>query len=76
MDLAVGIQTNGLFPGTLEALLSERLADKIAIDYKTRWEGYSGMADGRSTDSRRQLPDIRPQIYCDLQKSTQGRCPP
>lgn len=49
MDLAVGIQTNGLFPGTLEALLSERLADKIAIDYKTRWEGYSGMADGRRT---------------------------
>ncbi len=46
IGLAVGIQTNGLFPGTLEALISERLADKIAIDYKTRWEGYSGI-DGR-----------------------------
>lgn len=41
MGLAVGIQTNGLFPDTLQALIDKRLADKIAIDYKTRWEGFS-----------------------------------
>ncbi|WP_424720835.1 anaerobic ribonucleoside-triphosphate reductase activating protein [Methanoregula sp.] len=41
--LAVGIQTNGQFPATLEALIAESLADRIAIDYKTRWEGFSSM---------------------------------
>ena len=38
MDLAVGIQTSGLFSETLEHLIRQRLVDKIAIDYKTRWE--------------------------------------
>ena len=41
MGLAVGIQTNGLFPDTLRELIENGLADKIAIDYKTRWEGFS-----------------------------------
>jgi pyruvate formate lyase activating enzyme len=39
--LAVGIQTNGLFPSTLELLIQERLVDKVALDYKTQWEGFS-----------------------------------
>jgi len=38
MGLLVGIQTSGLFSDTLDLLIRERLADKIAIDYKTRWE--------------------------------------
>lgn len=38
MDLAVGIQTSGLFSETLGTLIHQRLVDKIAIDYKTRWE--------------------------------------
>ena len=38
MGLLVGIQTSGLFSETLDALIRERLVDKIAIDYKTRWE--------------------------------------
>lgn len=38
MGLAVGIQTSGLFSETLQALVSQKLVDKIAIDYKTRWE--------------------------------------
>ena len=46
MGLAVGIQTSGLFPETLEALIGERLVDKIAIDYKTEWEGFSGAGKG------------------------------
>jgi len=46
LDLAVGIQTNGFFPETLNILLSNGLADKIAIDYKTTWEGYSGTTGG------------------------------
>ncbi len=46
LGLAVGIQTNGFYPDTLESLLSEGLADKVAIDYKTTWEGYSGASAG------------------------------
>jgi len=46
LNLAVGIQTNGFFPDTLESLLSQKLVDKIAIDYKTTWEGYSGSVGG------------------------------
>lgn len=38
MGLAVGIQTSGLFSKTLGTLIRRKLADKIAIDYKTRWE--------------------------------------
>lgn len=46
LKLAVGIQTNGFFPDTLESLLSQNLVVKIAIDYKTTWEGYSGSVGG------------------------------
>jgi pyruvate formate lyase activating enzyme len=49
MDLHVGIQTNGFFPETLDALITERLLDKVAIDYKTTWEGYSGTTEGYKT---------------------------
>lgn len=46
LGLACGLQTNGIFPGTIEALLKERLVDKIAIDYKTQWEGFSCVENG------------------------------
>jgi pyruvate formate lyase activating enzyme len=46
LNLAVGIQTNGFFPDTLESLIFQDLVDKIAIDYKTTWEGYSGIIGG------------------------------
>ena len=42
MNLDVGIQTNGLFPDTLNKLIEERLVDKVALDFKSRFEGYSG----------------------------------
>jgi pyruvate formate lyase activating enzyme len=38
MGLAVGVQTSGLFSETIETLIGRNLVDKIAIDYKTRWE--------------------------------------
>ncbi len=46
MGLSIGIQTSGLFPDVLETLIGRGLADKIAIDYKTRWEGFSSTAKG------------------------------
>lgn len=57
--LLVGLQTNGFFPDTLSLLLSEGLVDRIALDYKTRWEGYSkrgeGYAESRAADYSRQV---------------------
>ena len=44
--LAVGIQTNGLFPDTIDLLIRERLVDRIAIDYKTQWEGFTCAGEG------------------------------
>jgi pyruvate formate lyase activating enzyme len=41
IGLVVGIQTNGMFPETLNQLIEERLVDKVALDFKSRFEGYS-----------------------------------
>jgi len=46
MGLLVGIQTNGYFPETLRQLLAERLLDRVALDYKSRWEGFSKRWEG------------------------------
>lgn len=43
MGLKVGVQTNGVFPETLQALISERLVDKVCLDIKTRWEHYQNL---------------------------------
>ncbi len=48
LRLDVGIQTNGLFPDTLVRLIDEQLVDKVALDFKSRFEGYSGRS-GEST---------------------------
>jgi len=44
--LLVGLQTNGYFPDVLSTLIEERLVDRIALDYKTQWEGYSTLKEG------------------------------
>jgi len=46
MGLAVGVQTNGVFPGTLETLIREQLVDKIALDIKARWARYNNLLKG------------------------------
>ena len=48
LNLDVGIQTNGLFPETLNQLIEERLVDKVALDFKSRFEGYSGERENTS----------------------------
>jgi len=53
MGLLVGIQTNGYFPGTLEALIRERLVDRVALDYKSRWEGFAKRWEGYGNVSTR-----------------------
>jgi len=44
--LLVGLQTNGYFPDVLARIIDERLVDRIALDFKTRWEGYSRRMEG------------------------------
>jgi pyruvate formate lyase activating enzyme len=46
MGLAVGIQTNGVFPDTLDALIKERLIDRVALDIKARWARYNNLLKG------------------------------
>jgi pyruvate formate lyase activating enzyme len=43
MGLLVGVQTNGVYPGTLESLISGDLVDKVALDIKARWERYDNL---------------------------------
>jgi len=43
MGLGVGLQTNGVFPGTIRVLLEEHLVDKISLDIKTRWSHYRNL---------------------------------
>jgi pyruvate formate lyase activating enzyme len=44
--LATGVQTNGVFPATLDALIRERLVDRIALDIKARWARYNNLLRG------------------------------
>ena len=60
--LVVGIQTNGIFPGTLDALIHERLADRIAIDYKTQWEGFSCVGNGSGLSSASYRKNVRRSV--------------
>jgi pyruvate formate lyase activating enzyme len=46
MGLAVGIQTNGVFPDTLETLIKESLIDRVALDIKARWARYNNLLKG------------------------------
>ena len=46
MGLAVGIHTNGVYPGTLQALIDSGLVDHIALDIKARWARYNNLLKG------------------------------
>jgi pyruvate formate lyase activating enzyme len=46
MGLLVGIQTNGIYPATLEALLKDHVVDKVALDIKARWARYNNLLGG------------------------------
>ena len=46
LGLLIGIQTNGLFPDTINSLIEEKLVDRIALDLKTSWESYLNVIEG------------------------------
>ena len=51
MGLLVGVQTNGIYPGTLEQLISDRLVDHVALDIKARWARYNNLLGGNYVKS-------------------------
>jgi len=46
LGLLVALQTNGLFPETLDCLIKDNLVDRIALDFKTSWESYHNITEG------------------------------
>ncbi|MGD0534409.1 MAG: anaerobic ribonucleoside-triphosphate reductase activating protein [Methanoregula sp.] len=46
LGLATGVQTNGVFPDTLETLIKDRLLDRVALDIKARWARYNNLFGG------------------------------
>jgi pyruvate formate lyase activating enzyme len=60
MSLAVGVQTNGVFPETLEALIREGTVDRVALDIKARWARYNNLLKGNYvSDVQRSLAICR-----------------
>ncbi|MDE4907488.1 anaerobic ribonucleoside-triphosphate reductase activating protein [Methanogenium marinum] len=57
MGLKVGVQTNGVFPDTLEALIERSLIDLVHLDIKTRWEHYP------------KLLKVKPEVTIKVQRS-------
>lgn len=76
MGLKVGLQTNGYYPETLAHLIGEGLVDRVALDHKTRWEGYSkrweGYGDRCREDYTRQ---VRASIALCREAHAQGILP-
>ncbi len=58
MGLQVGIQTNGVFPETLGALIEGGLVDRIALDVKARWERYDNLLRKRYSHKVRTSLDL------------------
>jgi len=46
MDLLVGVQTNGIYPDAIDALIKKRLVDRLALDIKARWARYNNLLGG------------------------------
>lgn len=51
MGLSTGLHTNGMFPQVIEALLTNRLVDMIALDIKTTWERYDDLLGLAAADA-------------------------
>jgi pyruvate formate lyase activating enzyme len=63
MGLLVGVQTNGVYPGTLESLISKKLVDKVALDIKARWERYNNLLKVPCVDNVRESLSVCKKNY-------------
>ncbi|MDH7593835.1 MAG: anaerobic ribonucleoside-triphosphate reductase activating protein [Methanomicrobiales archaeon] len=51
LGLLVGLQTNGVYPETIQELINNGLVDKISLDIKARWERYDNLLKRRYASS-------------------------
>jgi pyruvate formate lyase activating enzyme len=63
MGLLVGVQTNGVYPGTLESLISGNLVDRVALDIKARWERYNNLLNVPCVEKVRESLSICKKNY-------------
>jgi pyruvate formate lyase activating enzyme len=56
--LKTAVQTNGFFPEVLQRCIDARLLDRVAIDFKTRWEGFRT----RGTHEANYLRNVRRSV--------------
>ena len=57
LGLLVALQTNGLFPETLDCLIKDNLVDRIALDFKTSWECYHNITEGYPRPLKKKYQD-------------------
>ena len=69
MGLAVGVQTNGVFPATLEALIREGIVDRVALDIKARWARYNNLLKGNYVN------DVQKSLAICREAHEKGRLP-
>ena len=69
MGLAVGVQTNGVFPDTLEALIQEGIVDRVALDIKARWARYNNLLKGNY------VSDVQKSLAICREAHEKGRLP-
>jgi len=69
MGLAVGVQTNGVFPDTLDTLIREHLVDRIALDIKARWARYNNLLKGNY------VKDVQKSLALCREAHDSGRLP-
>ena len=63
MCLATGVQTNGVYPDTLAALIDERLIDRVALDIKARWARYNNLLGGNYVKDVQRSLDLCKQAH-------------
>jgi pyruvate formate lyase activating enzyme len=69
LGLAVGVQTNGVFPATLDALIREQLVDRVALDIKARWARYNNLLKGNY------VKDVQKSLALCREAHESGRLP-
>lgn len=63
MGLKVGVQTNGVFPETLEELIVHGWVDRVALDVKARWERYDNLLKKQYSHLVRQSLNLCSKAY-------------
>jgi pyruvate formate lyase activating enzyme len=71
MGLKTAIQTNGFYPDVLKRLIDQNLLDRVALDFKTRWEGFRKRIQGyERIEKENYLRNVRKSIaICKLARN-------